>query len=693
MNIPILFIIAIVILMVILYISKKIFSHSVVNTNDKSFNIILLVLLFTTIITISGTVFSAKYISNKIATIEPAKGETGERGIRGPKGKDTACGLKCNDDAGYNKVMDHISNVYNLWCETTGNTKLKPGRYIENIYIRRKVKEIVKSDIFENLLQLHGAHKLDIRGNPFGDNEKCDINSNCGAYDYLFQKWTEWILIILKYKNGYIFLNSKHMTDNDFNTLLVDEDINHSEEVTKQWVFKIIDDDTNEEISMMDILSSPNNNNNMEIHKERDRETQKQKQIFKKSQFYKFYNFDGVPSVYNAISDLKNRNITETKSKLVTLIKSPFEEIGDYDSWYWGANPLSKPKLINKCTYDVKNNEKFKQYKIKVKLSNDYDIVWESKNARQERINYIIDNAYTKIPSSGDFSNLVYVPNNLKGNKSVVVLRPKIFTDISEENLDFKTYYPLGHVIADAANIDRKTSNNQCYPRYINNTFDTKPVDYTKNGSKKITLLVSGDVKNPVDFIKIYQSLRSVGFDSNMKGYTFWRPLPPKGYVALGDIIDVSPTGEKPSLDTIKCIPEDCVEIFNNYDIINVYDTEDGSTSYNGNIEKKLPKEITNGEVIDTDRLTDEILFKSPVNNSIPTEPFNENDENNLDKLKGYLEKYNLFRGIIGSKTDVFYKIKDEYLYDDTNKTQTFKDNIIKQPKFSKNYSILKIYE
>ncbi len=44
------------------------------------------------------------------------------------------------------------------------------------------------------------------------------------------------------------------------------------------------------------------------------------------------------------------------------------------------------------------------------------------------------------------------------------------------------------------------------------------------------------------------------------QGFAIWRPIPPKGYVCLGDVIHRSPTGEKPNRNIIRCIPEVCVE-------------------------------------------------------------------------------------------------------------------------------------
>ena len=437
-------------------------------SEDKSLNIVILLLISISLITLVSVIVGQK-IKHSFYTIKPPSGDRGIRGDRGHSGEDSKCGLGCNDDAGYRKVMDHITNVYNLWCTVTGNKLIPEGRYIENEYIKMKVKEIVTSQIFSDLLQKDGAHKMDIRGKPLEGYEKCDINSNCGAYDYIFQKWTEWILILLKYKNGNMFIKSKNMDDNDFNTLLTKEDIDTSNSITKNWIFKITDPETNDELSIFDILHPKENTELLKT--------------FRKTDFYDFYISNGVPDTFHVIDNRNKKNLKSPKSKLLSSIKSPFEEIGEYDCWYWGANPLAEPKLINKCSYDVTEEEKNKKHKLKVKLCNDYEIIWESKNARQERINYTLDNSKSlshvqNSSNKSSYSKLVYIPNNLKGNKSVVVLRPNIFTDISEKNLNFKTYYPIGDVIADEE--EHKSNENQCYPRLLKTTYDSKPIDYNK---------------------------------------------------------------------------------------------------------------------------------------------------------------------------------------------------------------------
>ena len=46
----------------------------------------------------------------------------------------------------------------------------------------------------------------------------------------------------------------------------------------------------------------------------------------------------------------------------------------------------------------------------------------------------------------------------------------------------------------------------------------------------------------------------------NEIGYSFWRPIAPEGYVALGDVISTNIDGTPPSNNLIRCVPKYCVE-------------------------------------------------------------------------------------------------------------------------------------
>ena len=54
--------------------------------------------------------------------------------------------------------------------------------------------------------------------------------------DYIFQKWSEWILIILKYRNGMEFLDSPDLTDNDFDNMIDNADYNKTD-LNNKWIF------------------------------------------------------------------------------------------------------------------------------------------------------------------------------------------------------------------------------------------------------------------------------------------------------------------------------------------------------------------------------------------------------------------------------------------------------------------------
>lgn len=92
------------------------------------------------------------------------------------------------------------------------------------------------------------------------------------------------------------------------------------------------------------------------------------------------------------------------------------------------------------------------------------------------------------------------------------------------------------------------------------------PIDYYSIGSygqsnynppSGITLLVADDgdeaIKHPVDYTLVY---KDSGSGANMDG-SFWKPVPPDGYVAMG-ILCVSGY-DKPKKSSVVCIRKDLV--------------------------------------------------------------------------------------------------------------------------------------
>ena len=103
----------IIIILVICALAKTILDMPLID-NDKSVNVLLVYLIVVSLVTITGVGLSYN-IQPTTKNILPPMGAKGRRGARGKVGKEKKCGIKCTDNACYLKIMNHISDVYNLW--------------------------------------------------------------------------------------------------------------------------------------------------------------------------------------------------------------------------------------------------------------------------------------------------------------------------------------------------------------------------------------------------------------------------------------------------------------------------------------------------------------------------------------------------------------------------------------------------
>ena len=200
----------------------------------------------------------------------------------------------------------------------------------------------------------------------------------------------------------------------------------------------------------------------------------------------------------------------------------------------------------------------------------------------------------------------------------------------------------------------------------------------------------------------MYQSLRQNGYKAGEEGYSIWRPIPPTGYVALGDVFHYSPTGDKPNKNIIRCVPKECIDEitpFNNY-VNNDYSfkTPDSITDFNG--QSNVVVRDIGGQKRDTDKITNEnckLNWRLYNPSIIPEVVENENARNpdgtlkNLNILNNHLHHLNLFRS--DTEDMKFYKVKYQYIYDDSRELDPRGLLLMPKEKFSKDYSILKIYE
>ena len=98
-------------------------------------NVILLLLIFLTVLSFGALGISYKAIPN-LNNIDVLPGNDGEVGERGDKGEPANPLAECNDDICFRKIMDHITNVVNLWCKVRGIAPYSEGTYIKNKYLQ-----------------------------------------------------------------------------------------------------------------------------------------------------------------------------------------------------------------------------------------------------------------------------------------------------------------------------------------------------------------------------------------------------------------------------------------------------------------------------------------------------------------------------------------------------------------------------
>ncbi len=518
--------------------------------------VIFLMSYFTLIIFPVNSLLNKHILSKKLL-----QGDKGPRGNRGKPGKAALCNT-CGDDLCLKKILFNITNTYNYWRSLNG-LELYPDTYvIKNEFLKDKIRKHCKSKEFQKIIKKYGSN----------NRKNCPEGlDSCGIYDYLFKMWSIWILIILKYKNGYFFLESESLTDKDFDGLIEKEDsfqladivkyndseINYKiDKVKDLYPFFVIRNTSdskkfnahiNELKLKTDIVMENGNKiwdptvysyNNMFVKKDIDFNVQTHgvnvktiKQIKDKDGKITF----DAPDFNDDFFKVQG---TPSRGKL-----SPFDEIEKYKSWYWGRSELLKPEIVIKNPSDSRISQKqkscYNNKRIKIKYTNNFYEVFSTKKITQNYIGNTLE------------------PFKILGSRSVTFLRAKKYVDENEHHY-FKNYKPVGDVVvsesemlkmSDAANKER------CLPN--TNDYDSKISIKLANVK---TILVSGDIKAPVDFEIIYSSVKTRGINKFYEGMTIWKPIPPLGYKSLGYIIDNRPypTNEyppKPSFNIVACVP------------------------------------------------------------------------------------------------------------------------------------------
>jgi hypothetical protein len=350
-----------------------------------------------------------------------------------------------------------------------------------------------------------------------------------------------------------------------------------------------------------------------------------------------------------------------------TSMQNPINIIANYDIYSWaGNNDTTKLKLEIKSQNVImpQTNEP----KLFILKSNNYKKIYDTKMRKS-----IWDTTYCLYNQMGeDATNpnnvrrCVYLNqnSNLKEYKGawkkesfqepdpLSIYNPEIFKDNKNQ-----LFYPVGSVWTATKDVKKKSYKKRL-PKSRNYCGDghggDKTIKHHEDGPEKETILVSGDVVDPEKYVLLWDSKKGcMGCQENENAVKIYRPIAPKGYVALGDV--AVKYNENVEDLKIKCIPEYCLKkmslgpmVWNNQDL--EYLKFNSYTNYT----KKKP-----------------YFFKKQVSCTLwsagASNIFEENRNNynfDLDDDGGY----NLFRIVSGkgfkkSPEDMYsYKIINKYL-------------------------------
>lgn len=216
---------------------------------------------------------------------------------------------------------------------------------------------------------------------------------------------------------------------------------------------------------------------------------------------------------------------------------NPFDEITKYDLWNWGLTREFEPLAIEICNDPSKSNEFPKEYKSRFKYIYTNDYRWE------------LDDAGSRA----------------KQDLSIWYPKRAVF-----EN---ERYYPVGFVAVGP----RRWGESGTAPKFVGESRVTRG----GGGPDKSTILVTGDVKPPIDYIWKWNS-----WGSRMPWFsTMWTPIPPPGYVCLGDVMTKG-WGKPPTNDNapIRCIPARYVQAIPNSGNVLIWNDRGSGADNDGSI-------------------------------------------------------------------------------------------------------------
>jgi hypothetical protein len=450
------FLIVILILLFILYQFFNILSYSSDKEYKKYFNILLFVIVLSTIIGVIINVYTIIKNHNKVGTM----GSRGIEGRQGNSGKKGYCNNKCGQKVCYLNVVEYANEIFRKKTSESNNT-------IKNKHFLKKLNDICTSnEYFESLTREHNKKPTEAK-----------------LIKYIKDTIADWIVFIVSAgnaddnDNGKKFLTSKH---------------------TK---FESLDKQILDEIKKYDIWRW--GNDTIDI---------KRKRIIIKSDTLSHPKPDTAPLYIIKSNNYEPLYNAKSKTDLWDVKNCPYNQMGDN---------LDNPNNLEKCIYINQNTYK-----------KSYHNTWKQ----------------TEYFKPQELS--IYNAKPYKNNKGQI-------------------YYPVGSVWRGQNSYDKPPgssntpeSNSMCGGGHH---IDKRDV-HSNQGPEKETILVSGkDLKQPLDYELLWSSKTKCP-ECQLTHIQIFRPIPPEGYVSLGDVaVPYNSTNKTKNKITtqnlndllqIRCIPE-----------------------------------------------------------------------------------------------------------------------------------------
>ena len=206
---------------------------------------------------------------------------------------------------------------------------------------------------------------------------------------------------------------------------------------------------------------------------------------------------------------------------------NPFIEIRKYDVYYWGITRSFRPLKAEICRSTVNHADS--------KLPKPH--ILQTKDTQTEpRLKVITSNDYYALRGWGTSSGDTHTPY-------------ANFWSPNSQTIDKVTYYPVGDIINPGLSGNKK---GDTIIKDVHSTKLTKEGVKIDNGPDMKTILVSGDVVNPIGYERRRYTASS-GPSMNISV-----AICPKGYKALGYFVN---SDEHNFNKDAKCVPDECVEV------------------------------------------------------------------------------------------------------------------------------------